>query len=72
MESVERELRGRVLGVEPPARGRSSDFNVLLHLSGVWGSHATYMRYARGVTEKDLVSLSFDAIAEAAEAMARL
>ena len=69
VESVERELRGRVLA-ENPQLADDLRFNVLLTYQ-VYGSHATYMRYARGVTEKDR-QLVIDAIAEAAEAMARL
>ena len=69
VESVERELRARVLDKSP---GLADDlrFNVLLTYQ-VHGSHTAYMRYARGVGEKDR-QLVVDAIADAAEAVARL
>lgn len=69
VESVERELRERVLEASPE-RAQDLRFNVLLAYQ-VHGSHAAYMRYARGVGEKDR-RLVIDAIADAAEAVARL
>ncbi|MBM6816907.1 TetR/AcrR family transcriptional regulator [Olsenella uli] len=69
VESVERALRRRVLETSPE-RAEDLRFNVLLAYQ-VHGSHAAYMRYARGVGEKDR-QLVIDAIAEAAEAVAQL
>ena len=69
VESVERELRARVLD-EHPSLADDLRFNVLLTYQ-VHGSHAAYMCHARGVGEKER-RVVIDAIADAAEAVARI
>lgn len=69
LESVERELRARVLD-EHPSLADDLRFNVLLTYQ-VHGSHAAYMCHARGVGEKER-RVVIDAIADAAEAVARI
>lgn len=69
IESVERELRRRILSASPELES-DMRFNMLLTYQ-VHGSHATYMRYARGVGDegrRDVV----DAISEASAAVASL
>lgn len=69
VESVERELRARVLD-EHPSLADDFRFNVLLTYQ-VHGSHAAYMCHARGVGEKER-RVVIDAIADTAEAVARI
>lgn len=69
VEIVERELRGRFLRTNADL-ARDARFDVLLTYQ-VHGSHAAYMRCARGVDEKNR-RLAVEAIADASDAVARL
>lgn len=69
IEIVESELRGRFLRTDARL-AQDARFNVLLTYQ-VHGSHAAYMRWARGGGEKDR-RLVIDAIADASDAVARL